>query len=269
MEKFSSFLTSRRKEMKLSQSELGDILGYSMQTISNWETGRCLPDLCLWDNLARALDIDVTGLLTMEIRNEDNFENRHFDMDAFRKNLKQLRVSQGLTQIDLAQITHTNNKTVSFWESGVSTPSMENFFALKTLFGITIRSLYYGFVEKESFEPNKVVPQAIIEQQKPKVRKTVAKDIARYALFSSIVLGGVYFVAFNERDKDNFIYETQPSQVEEEINQIKFKTPVIEDKFETVFEKDKQTLEKDEVEMKQETEMDKKEEVKIKQQYQK
>ena len=80
MEKFSSFLTSRRKEMKLSQSELGDILGYSMQTISNWETGRCLPDLCLWDNLARALDIDVTGLLTMEIRNEDNFENRHFDM---------------------------------------------------------------------------------------------------------------------------------------------------------------------------------------------
>lgn len=261
MEKFAAFLTSRRKELKLSQSELGEILGYSMQTVSNWETGRCLPDLALWDKLAKALEIDVTGLLTCEVRNFDCLDKeRNFDVDAFRKNLKELRVEQGLTQIDLASITHTNNKTVSFWESGTSSPSMENFFALKTLFGVTIRSLYYGFKEKDEFIPNVKVEETKEEKitPKPKHQRSVARDVLRYTLFSSIVLGGIFYVAMGERDRVNFYVEPVVNQkADTEVDQIKFKAPVIENKFEAVIDNDKKELSEQNIEKKKDEEMKK------------
>ena len=40
---FAATLLAARTELHLTQAELGAALGYSMQTISNWETGRTEP----------------------------------------------------------------------------------------------------------------------------------------------------------------------------------------------------------------------------------
>ena len=58
-QKTGAFLAVRRKELGLTQQDLGDRLGVTNKTISRWETGAYLPDLATIPELCRALDISV------------------------------------------------------------------------------------------------------------------------------------------------------------------------------------------------------------------
>lgn len=53
-----------REKKKLTQKQLGEQLCVSDKTVSKWETGRGLPDLCMLEPLAAALDVSVAELLS-------------------------------------------------------------------------------------------------------------------------------------------------------------------------------------------------------------
>ena len=55
-----------REQKGLTQRQLADQLSVSDKTISKWETGRGLPDLCIVSDLAGALGISVIELLSGE-----------------------------------------------------------------------------------------------------------------------------------------------------------------------------------------------------------
>lgn len=59
-------IKSLREARKLTQAELGEVIGVSDKTISKWETGKGLPDVTLIEPLAQALGISVTELLSGE-----------------------------------------------------------------------------------------------------------------------------------------------------------------------------------------------------------
>ena len=50
-EKIGKFIKEERKNKKLSQEELGELLGVSNRSISKWETGVSLPDISLFKSL--------------------------------------------------------------------------------------------------------------------------------------------------------------------------------------------------------------------------
>lgn len=52
-----------RKEKKLTQNELAELLFVTRQAISNWETGKTRPDIDSLDAIAKALEIDLMELL--------------------------------------------------------------------------------------------------------------------------------------------------------------------------------------------------------------
>ena len=52
-----------RKQVGLSQEQLGEKLGVSRQAVSKWETGKGFPDLKLLEPLAQALDVSLVELL--------------------------------------------------------------------------------------------------------------------------------------------------------------------------------------------------------------
>lgn len=52
-----------RKNKKYSQSELGELLGVSRQTISNWENGQSIPDVSSLKKLEQYLNIPLDELL--------------------------------------------------------------------------------------------------------------------------------------------------------------------------------------------------------------
>lgn len=65
-ERIGKFISSLRKEKKLTQEELGNKLGVSSKSISRWETGKCMPDLSLLIPLSKELNVSLNELLTGE-----------------------------------------------------------------------------------------------------------------------------------------------------------------------------------------------------------
>lgn len=60
-----------RKEKKLTQSELAELIGVSVQAISKWETDAGMPDISQIVPLARVLEVSTDCLLGMEETEQD------------------------------------------------------------------------------------------------------------------------------------------------------------------------------------------------------
>lgn len=57
---FGDKILEARKKKGLTQKELGVLLHVSDKVISKWETGRALPDLDMFREISKVLDIDVS-----------------------------------------------------------------------------------------------------------------------------------------------------------------------------------------------------------------
>ena len=75
-EKIGKFIKEERKNKKLSQEELGELLGVSNRSISKWETAVSLPDISLFKPLCEVLDISYNELLSGERLNKTNYQER-------------------------------------------------------------------------------------------------------------------------------------------------------------------------------------------------
>ena len=77
-EKIGKFITKKRKEKQLTQSELASRLFISDKTISKWERGRGIPDVSLFGNICNELDITVEELLSGEEKVKGNNETVNY-----------------------------------------------------------------------------------------------------------------------------------------------------------------------------------------------
>lgn len=75
-EKIGKFILMCRKEKKMTQSELGEKLGVTEKSISNWENGRNMPDLSLFKPLCDALDITINDLMSGEKIDKENYQKK-------------------------------------------------------------------------------------------------------------------------------------------------------------------------------------------------
>lgn len=64
LEKIGQFIQSCRKELGLTQAEVGQRMGVSAQSVSNWERGETLPDISLLPDLACMLRCSVDAILS-------------------------------------------------------------------------------------------------------------------------------------------------------------------------------------------------------------
>jgi transcriptional regulator with XRE-family HTH domain len=64
-------------------------------------------------------------------------------MQHYPNNLRELRKTKGLLQIEVAQLLgHLNSDRISDWEKGYAMPSVVNLFKLATVLGIAAEELY-------------------------------------------------------------------------------------------------------------------------------
>lgn len=63
--------------------------------------------------------------------------------------LKELRKTQGLTQLELAERLFVSRQAISGWEAGTSRPSTENLQSLSRLFNIPLETLLDDTAEAE------------------------------------------------------------------------------------------------------------------------
>lgn len=64
LSQIGSFIQACRKELGLTQAEVGERLNVSPQSVSNWERGETLPDISLLPDLACMLRCSVDAILS-------------------------------------------------------------------------------------------------------------------------------------------------------------------------------------------------------------
>ena len=75
-EKIGKFIADCRKKRNMTQSELGEKLGVTEKSISNWENGRNMPDLSLFKPLCNELNISLNDLMSGEKVTEKEYQEK-------------------------------------------------------------------------------------------------------------------------------------------------------------------------------------------------
>ncbi len=73
-EKIGKYIATCRKENKLTQEQLAEKLGVSSKSVSRWENGKTMPDVSLFQQLCKELNITINDLLSGETMNENKFD---------------------------------------------------------------------------------------------------------------------------------------------------------------------------------------------------
>ena len=153
--KRGKYLTRLRLKAGLSQNDVAEKLNYSPQLVSLWEKDKSDLDLRIVSKYAKLLNVDLKSfILLKDKKKNNNCIDKEFDINKFSNNLRFLRKDKKLLQSDIAKKTKTNVKTVGSWESGASTPTIDNFITLCSIFKKTFDELYFVY-ESEEVETKK------------------------------------------------------------------------------------------------------------------
>lgn len=85
-EKIGKFIATQRKNNNLTQKDLAETLGVSINAVSKLERGICLMDMSLLKPLSKALNVSIVDIINGEITNEEN--NIQATDDAIEKTIK-------------------------------------------------------------------------------------------------------------------------------------------------------------------------------------
>lgn len=147
LEMFSKNLKKLRKLYDLKQEELARRTKISRSNLSNYELGKTEPTLTPLIQLAKAFYVTIDELigsnLDDEVLNREKLENtnKFSSVSIFSKNLKELRKSKKLYQIDLAKKIGTAKSNISFYEAGTREPTLTQLMKISDFFKISIDQL--------------------------------------------------------------------------------------------------------------------------------
>lgn len=75
-EKIGKFISKCRKNKKMTQEELAEKLGVNSRSISRWENGINMPDLSLFPELSKNLDVSINELMSGEIIEQNDYQEK-------------------------------------------------------------------------------------------------------------------------------------------------------------------------------------------------
>ena len=87
--KIGKFISGKRKELGITQSELAEKLNITDRAISKWENGICMPDVGIMNELCEILNISINDLFSGEVvdmkNNEKKLEENLMDMAKLKE----------------------------------------------------------------------------------------------------------------------------------------------------------------------------------------
>lgn len=131
--KIGKLIAKCRKEKKLTQKELAELLGVTDKSVSKWETGVCLPDVSLYKELCNLLGITLNEFFVGERIADENYKKKADE------NLYNALENSVFTLKD--KIKYFKNK----WEK-------EHFFTLIIWMLIIVFFIIYGFIKDNGLQ---------------------------------------------------------------------------------------------------------------------
>lgn len=99
-EKIGKFISLSRKNKDLTQEQLAEKLGVSINAVSKWERGLNLPDVSLMETLCNILDITLNELFAgKKLTNDEIIDKSEKHIMSLMMTFKQLKIVEILTQI--------------------------------------------------------------------------------------------------------------------------------------------------------------------------
>ncbi len=141
-ESFGMRLRQERKFKFITQKGLAVQLGVSDSTVSNWEKGLSLPDVHALTTIARYLDVSIDWLACLTDERKLKTRNQNFQPHyTTGPKLYDLRVTNRVSQKQIAAAINSSPSTISSWEHG--TPiSLEANFKIAAVFHVSLDWLY-------------------------------------------------------------------------------------------------------------------------------
>lgn len=95
-EKIGKYIATCRKENKLTQEQLAEKLGVSSKSVSRWENGKTMPDVSLFQQLCKELNITINDLLSGETMNENKFDLSADRLVDYSKYIKKIEKKKSI-----------------------------------------------------------------------------------------------------------------------------------------------------------------------------
>ena len=116
-EKIGKFIAQCRKDKKLTQQQLAEILGVTDKSIGNWENGRNMPDLSLFKPLCDELGITINELLSGEKLDKEKYQEKFEEniintIDYSTKKINIIKNNLGIILIIIGVILSFNAMTM-------------------------------------------------------------------------------------------------------------------------------------------------------------
>ena len=98
--KIGKFISKCRKENNMTQENLAEKLGVNSRSVSRWETGKCMPDISLLENLCNELGISINELIkgnkimtnNIKIDTDKNLKESLIEINKTKKTAKCLKI---------------------------------------------------------------------------------------------------------------------------------------------------------------------------------
>ncbi len=127
----------QRERLGMSQQDLAQACMVSRQTISNWESGKTLPDIQSMAYLAEVFGVTVDDLVNQVAP----YEGGTMESTGIGTGIRMQRERLGMSQQDLAQACMVSRQTKSNWETGKTLPDIQSMAYLAKGFGVTVDDL--------------------------------------------------------------------------------------------------------------------------------
>ena len=116
---FQNLIILRRKK-EFSQRQMASILKVSKSTYARWETGEEIIPLWHLKNFCNYFHVSMDYVLNISKKNQFSKYDytKKIKKEIIGLKIKELRIKNKLTQIDLANIFNTSQSTISAYENG-------------------------------------------------------------------------------------------------------------------------------------------------------
>ncbi len=138
MSSFSDRLNLILKQEKIKASELSEMTGLSQSLISQYLSGKFEAKNDKISIISKALHVNELWL--MGLINESASTNNKLESNI-SKNIRYLRKSKKLSQLQLGDLVERTESTIQMWESDLRSPTMDMVQQISIIFDIDINSL--------------------------------------------------------------------------------------------------------------------------------
>ncbi len=110
-------LINLREDADLLQNDMGEILKVTQSNYSRWETGKEIIPLRKLNMLCNHFEVSADYIMGLT-KKSDVTNKIELDSKIIGKRIRQVRLQNNVSQIELAKILNTSQSTISAYESG-------------------------------------------------------------------------------------------------------------------------------------------------------